>query len=47
VNVSKIVKCRESVKRQNMEEPKPIKVDGVEKYVRVEDSKLYFIYFPF
>jgi len=47
VSVSRIVKYRELVKRQNIEEPKPIKVDGVEKYVRVEDSKLYFIYFPF
>jgi len=44
VNVSKVVRYRELVKRK---EPKPIKVNGVEKYVGVEDNRLYFIFISF
>ena len=31
VNVSKVVRCRELVKRQRVEEPKPIEGEGVEE----------------
>jgi len=44
VNVSRVVRYRELAKRK---EPKPIKVDRVEKYVRVEYDKLYFIFISF
>ena len=31
VNVSRIVRYRKLVKKQRVEEPKPVEVDGVEK----------------
>jgi len=31
VNVSRVVRCRELVKRQRVEEPKPIEGEGVEE----------------
>ena len=32
VNVSRVVRYREPVKRQRVEEPKPVKVEGVEEW---------------
>jgi len=32
VNVSRVVRYRELVKRQRVEEPKPVKVEGVEEW---------------